>query len=161
MELTPIIVPADWTPEKDFASYEDRWNEPDGDYFAAALERVAACYEELIEAADSALRYFEQHDHLLIRVHPGTLPLCEKLTRLSIITNTRKGSYPYKSRFAECLHNAQWADNERRRVMENYHVGEERTWLFTLCELADCLGCAATQLVEAMRQHPDYTPPQL
>jgi hypothetical protein len=161
MELTPIIVPADWTPEKDFAFYEDRFDEPAGDYFSAALDRVAECYEELNEAADSALRYFEQHDHRLVRVHPGTLPLCEKLTRLSIITNTRKASYRYKSRFAEHLHNAQWADQERRRIMESYYIGEERTWLYPLCELADCLACASIQLHEARRcEHVDYTAPQ-
>ena len=157
MELTPIIVPADWTPEKDFTFFEDRFDEPAGDYFSAALDRVAQDYQELIDAADAALKYFEQHDHRLVTVHPATLTLSEKLMRLSIITNTRKASYPYKSRFAERLHNAQWADQERRRIMESHYIGEERTWLYSLCELADCLGCAGQQLAEGMRcEHADY-----
>jgi hypothetical protein len=87
----------------------------------------------------------------------ATLTLSEKLTRLSIITNTRQATYQYKTRFAEHLHNAQWADQERRRIMESYYIGEERTWLFPLCELNDCLACAALQLEKAMRgEHSDY-----
>jgi len=82
--------------------------------------------------------------------------LAEKLLRLSIITNGRNATYQWKTNCSEHLHNAQWADQERRRVMQNYHVGEERSWLFPLCELADCLGCAATQLTEAMGCKQDY-----
>jgi hypothetical protein len=25
MELNPILIPPDWTPEKDFQAYEERW----------------------------------------------------------------------------------------------------------------------------------------
>jgi deoxyribodipyrimidine photolyase-like uncharacterized protein len=161
MELTPVIVPTDWTPEKDFAFFEERFDEPRGDYFSAALDRVAQDYQELIDAADSALRYFEQHDHRLVTVHPATLTLAEKLMRLAIITNGRNATYEYKARFLERLHNAQWADQERRRVMESYYIKEERTWLYSLCELADCLGCAAMQLEEGMRcEHADYRAPE-
>jgi len=157
MELDPIVVPAGWTPEKDLDYYLDRWAEPDGDYFAAALARVAECYEELVEVADSAIRHFEQHDPRLVAVHPATLTLAEKLRRLAIMTNGRNAPYEWKTNCSEHLHNALWADQERRRVMENYYVGEERSWLFSLCELADCLGCAATQLSEAMKAEPrDY-----
>src|SRR6266699_1400620 len=116
MELTPVVVPADWTSEKDFAFFEDRFGEPAGDYFSAALDRVAEDYQELIDAADAALKYFERHDPRLVAVHPATLTLAEKLTRLSIITNGRNSTYEYKTRFSERLHNAQWADQERRRV---------------------------------------------
>lgn len=156
MDLNPIIVPAGWTPEQDFASYEDRWGEAD-DYFAAALQRAAENYQELIETVDAALQYFEQHDHRLVPVHPATLTLSEKLTRLSLIANTRRTTYQYKSRFAEHLHDCQWVDHERQRVMESYYLGEERTWLYSLCELADYLGSAGMLLEEAMKcEHSDY-----
>jgi hypothetical protein len=156
MELDPIVTPADWTPERDFAYYDERWDEPD-DYFSAALDRVAECYEELIETVDAALQYFEQHDHRLVTVHPATLTLSEKLARLASITNGRHATYQYKTRFSEHLHNAQWADHERRRIMELYYIGDERTWLYPLCELADCLACAAIQLNEVMQgEHSDY-----
>ena len=161
MELTPVVVPPGWTSEKDFAFFEDRFGEPAGDYFSAALARVVQDYQELIDAADAALKYFEQRDHRLVTVHPATLTLSEKLMRLSIITNGRDASYRYKSRFAEHLHNAQWADQERRRIMESYYIKEEGTWLYSLCELADCLGCAGQQLEEAMRgEHADYRAPE-
>lgn len=68
MELDPIIVPADWTPEQDFAFFEERFDEPDGDYFSVALDCVAQDYQELIDAADAALKYFEQHDHRLVPI---------------------------------------------------------------------------------------------
>jgi hypothetical protein len=157
MELKPIVLPADWTPEKDFEAYEERWGEAEGDYFSAVLERVAEYYRELVKVVDAALAYFQRTDHRLVPVHPETLPLCEKLTRLSAITNMRKATYRYKSRFAEHLHNASWVDNERRRVLETYYLGEEDSWLHPLCELADYLACAAFQLEEAMEcEHDDY-----
>ena len=157
MELKPILLPADWTPEKDFQFYEERWGEPEGDYFRAALGRVAENYHDLIAVVDSALAYFQRKDHRLVSVHPETLPLTEKLARLSAITNTRNATYEYKSRFADHLHDAIWVDNERRRVLESHSIGEERTWLYPLCQLADCLGCAAMQLEEAMIwEHQDY-----
>jgi hypothetical protein len=157
MELYPILVPADWTPEKDFQAYEQMWGEPKGDYFNAAIGRVAENYNDLIEVVDAALAYFERKDPRLVRVHPDTLPLCEKLARLSSITNTRNASYEYKSRFANDLHDIIWVDNERRRVLENYHGGEEGTWLYPLWVLADYLGCAGFQLWESMMcEHQDY-----
>jgi hypothetical protein len=160
MNLKPILLPPDWTPEKDFESYEERWGEPERDYFSAALERVAENCNDLIEVVDGALTYFQHKDHRLVAVHSGTLPLLEKLTRLSVITNQRRAPYQYKSRFADHLHDAIWVENERRRVFENYHAGEERTWLYPLCKLADYLGGAAFQLEEAMVcEHQDYNGP--
>ena len=157
MELKPILLPADWTPEKDFQFYEDRWGVPEGDYFSAALGRVAESYRDLIQVVDAALAYFQRKDHRLVRVHPETVPLCEKLTRLSVITNTRSATHEYRDRFADHLHDTIWADNERRRVLESYHIGGEHTWLYPLCKLADSLGCAAFQLEEAMVcEHEDY-----
>ena len=157
MDLSPILLPTGWTAEKDFEAYEYRWGEPEGDYFGAVLGRVAENYRELVKVVDAALAYFQSTDHRLVPVHPETLPLCEKLTRLSAITNMRKATYRYKSRFAEHLHNATWVDNERRRVLENYYLGEERSWLYPLCELADYLACAEFELDEAMMcEHDDY-----
>jgi hypothetical protein len=157
MDLKPILLPPDWTPEKDFKSYEERWGEPERNYFSAALERVAESYNDLIEIVDSALAYFQGKDPRLVPVHPGTLPVLDKLARLSVITNQRRATFEYKSRFADHLHDAIWVENERRRVLENYHAGEERTWLYPLCELADYLGGAAFQLEDAMVcEHQDY-----
>jgi hypothetical protein len=158
MDLKPILLPRDWTPQKDFEAYEKRWDKPDGDYFSAVFTRVAEGYRELNEIVDAALAYFQRKDHRLVPVHPETLPLCEKLLRLSVITNTRKGTtYEYKNRFAEHLHDAIWVDNERRRVLENYYLGEERTWLYPLSELARYLSWAAMELLEAMIcEHKDY-----
>ena len=157
MELNPIQLPADWTPEKDFEAYEERWGEPEGDYFGAVLARVAESYQRLTKVVDAALAYFQRKDHRLVTIHPQTLPLCEKLARLSAITNTRNANYKYKGRFADHLHSASWVDNERRRVLENYYIGEERTWLYPLCELADYLACAEMELWEAMEcEHSDY-----
>ena len=157
MELKPILLPPDWTPQKDFEHYEERWGKPDGDYFSAVLERVAEGCRQLNETVDAALAYFQRKDHRLVPVHPETLSVCEKLLRLSAITNARKATYKYKNRFAGHLHDAIWVDNERRRVLENYCLGEERTWLYPLCDLADYLSCAAMELWEAMIcEHDDY-----
>ena len=42
-------------------------------------------------------------------------------------------------------------------MLETYYIGEERSWLYPLCELADCLGCTAMELEEAMKcEHEDY-----
>jgi hypothetical protein len=62
------------------------WGEPQRDYFRAALGRVAESYRELIDVLDAALAYFQRKDHRLVPVHLETLPLCEKLARLSVIT---------------------------------------------------------------------------
>jgi hypothetical protein len=160
MDLNPILLPTGWTPKKDFEAYEERWGEPEGDYFGAVLVHVAENYCALIEAVDAALAYFQRTDSRLVPVHPKTLAVCEKLMRLSAITNMRKATYNYKSRFAEHLRNAIWVDNERRRVLETYYLGEERSWLYPLCELADYLGCAAWELDEAMGcEHDDYDDP--
>ena len=157
MELKPILLPPDWTPQKDLESYDERWGKPDGDYFSAVFTRVAEGYRDINEIVDAALVYFQRKDHRLVPIQPEILPLYEKLLRLSVITNTRKATYKYKLRFAEHLHAAIWVDNERRRVLENYYLGEERTWLYPLCELADYLGCAASQLWDAMVcEHDDY-----
>lgn len=158
MDLTPITTPLDWTPEQDFEAFEERWGEAD-DYYNAALEKVAEGYEELNDAADAALCYFERKDHRLTPVHPGTLNLTDKLHRLSIITNIRNTDYKYKRRFAEHLHSCQWAEAERQRIMTAYYLGAERVWLQPLCDLADAMGCAASELEDGMRvEHPDYRP---
>jgi hypothetical protein len=155
--IKPILLPRDWTPQKDFEAYEERWGKPDGDYFSAVFRQVAQSYRELNEVVDAALAYFQRKDNRLVPVHPETLPLCEKLLRLSVITNTRKATYKYRARFAEHLQTAIWVDNERRRLLENYYLGEEGTWLCPLCELADYLGCVAAELWEAMTcEHDDY-----
>jgi hypothetical protein len=157
MDLNPILLPTGWTAQKDFEAYEERWGEPEGDYFGAVLGRVAENYRGLIEVVDAALAYFQRRDNRLVPVHPKTLLVCEKLMKLSTITNMRKATYNYKNRFAEHLLNAIWVDNERRRVLETYYLGEERSWLYPLCELADYLACAAWELDEGMMcEHDDY-----
>lgn len=156
MNLNPILTPPGWTPEKDFQDYEDRFGEAE-DYFADALSRVADCYQELIEAVDSALDYFQDHDHRLTPVHPGTLTLGEKIYQLSIITNVRNDSYPYKHRFAMHLHNCLWVDAERRRVMQGYYLGEEKTWLYPWPSLPIPSAAPPSELEEAMSvEHKDY-----
>ena len=155
--ITLIRLPPDWTPQKDFHGYEERWGKPDGDYFSAVSRRVAEGYRELNEAADAALAYFQRKDHRLKPVHPGALPLYEKLLRLSLINDKRKATYGYKARFTEHLHTAIWVDNERRRLLANYYLAEEGTWLWPLCELANYLSVAAIELEEAMVcEHDDY-----
>jgi hypothetical protein len=157
MELRPILLRRDWTPEKDFEAYEYRYGKPDGDYFSAAFEQVAESYRQLNEVVDAALAYFQRKDNRLVPVPPETLPLCEKLLRLSVITDTRKATYEYKARFTEVLHAAIWFDNERRRLLENYYLVGEGTWLLPLGELADFLFCVAMELWEAMTcEHDDY-----
>ena len=156
MDLTPITTPQDWTSEKDFESYEDRFDEAEN-YFADALERIADGYAELTDAVDSALAYFQRHDHRLVPVYPGTLTLAEKLYRLSVITNTRNNDYKYKHRFAVHLHACQWVDAERQRVMQAYYLGDEKVWLHPLCDLSDAIGCATNEFVDAMKvEHKDY-----
>ena len=78
MELYPILVPADWTPEKDFEAYEQMWGEPKGDYFSAIIGRVAEDYNDLIEVVDAALAYFERKDPRLVPVHPAHLAAVRK-----------------------------------------------------------------------------------
>jgi len=83
MELRPILLSCDWTPQKDFEAYEYTYGKPDGDYFSDAFRRVAEGYGELNKVIDAALAYFQRNDHRLVPVPPETLPLCEKLLRLS------------------------------------------------------------------------------
>ena len=155
--IEPIILPRDWTPQKDFEAYDSTFGKPDGDYFSAVLRRVAEGYRELNEAADAALAYFQRKDHRLKPVHPEALPLFEKLLRLSLINDKRKATYRYKARLTEHLQTAIWVDNERRRLLANYYLAEEGAWLAPLCELADYLSVAAIELEEAMVcEHDDY-----
>jgi hypothetical protein len=156
MDQKPIITPPDWNADKDFESHEERFGEPQ-DYFGDVLQRVADDYAGLIDAVDSALRYFERKDPCLVPVHLETLTLDEKLHRLSSITNTADWDFAYKARFGEHINDCRWVDYERSRIMMNYYVGEEKPWLKLLGHIADAIGCAANELNEAMKvEHEDY-----
>lgn len=156
MDQTPITTPQGWNSKKDLASYEDRFDEPQ-DYVADILQRIADKYEELTAVVDRALKYFERRNPRLVRIHPGTLTLTEKLHRLSSITNTFNDDYQYKGRFAGHISDCLWVDSERQRVLQNFYVGDESVWLHPLCDLSDAIGCAANELNDALRiENPDY-----
>jgi hypothetical protein len=159
MNLSPITLPADWTPAQDLQSYLYRFDphEELQDYIPDALKNVSAGLEELNETVDTALRYYQRKDGSLVPVHPGTVTLREKLHRLSTITNLHNENYAYKVRFAEHIHAALWVDHERERIMHAYLTGTETLWLHRLGDISDCLMTAAMELREGMVcEHDDY-----
>ena len=157
--LRLITIPPNWTPEQDVDYYQDRFGEAHN-YFASVLELVAESYEELTATVDRALDYFERHDGQLIRVHPGTLALPEKIYRLSGVIGAGKRDYEYQERFADHLHECIFADAERQRVMQDYYNREGRKWLKPLCDASDYLATASGSLDEGMAcEHEDYNLP--
>src|SRR5687768_13370406 len=107
MNPCPITLSTGWTPAQDVKSYRDRFCYPDEeiqDYIPNALENVSASVEELNATVDAALRYFVRKDANLVRVHPGTLTVREKLHHLGGITSRCNGDYQYKLRFAKHVH---------------------------------------------------------
>lgn len=145
-----IAVETGWNGTRDVEEYTDRFGEPEGDYFAAALDQVCRGAAELEYVTTGAVPFLLKAGDDSAEQAAQGLSLLGRLELIRELGRARALNEQARAWLDEAIDDATWVGRECDRLLEKFLRQREHVWLEELAQLADQLTAIAMQIREAI-----------
>ena len=146
----PIIVPAHWDAQQDFAYFDERWSTKATTYTEALWRMMSFHCSCFMRTLDGSLHYFQVKNWVALPTDPRCLTPAEKIEILRDAARSSPALAQYRERLLEDLEGCARVEHERQRVLREHRLAGEQAWMYPVIELIDYLGDMAAELEETM-----------